>query len=278
MKFIENCSHKTTCEDSGTIVCIDCGLVIQEQVFKFGSLKVSKPNSITSISDYNSKSFLNFHCGEYNIEQICEINHINEDIRMQAIKKYYDIYTKERKKGVTLHPNVVGAYSLFFSCNKNNAIRSRTEISNMFQIPVKQLNKIENRVRKNETFIENISPSDLLCRINVSDLSFKEKRELGSISDEIFSQVCATPNAVLGFVLFKYLQRKNENMNNKKKITLHSIAKICNITPSCIKRLIVERGKINFPISMYNMILYVLMFSFCALRPRFSSIVLFFLC
>lgn len=189
------------------------------------------------------------------LEQLVKIGHnyhMSGPVLSCAQKEIRRIYDTHRKKGYSLCSNSLAAYALYFACQKHNVARSKSEIVNMFGVTCKSLNKIETMISKQESRIDILKPSDLLPRIllfNKYNISFYHQTQLGYLANKIFFNVCSTPNAVLGYVIYQFFNSeyfKHYYVKPKKKISMLQISNMCGITSSCIKRIVKDRGSINF--------------------------------
>ena len=269
-----SCDHYYFCEDTkeGIEVCMECGLVLKEQIFKSNSSNMSfSKNSIKRTKKKPTlKTRKKINQGHDIILNTCKRFHITDIIMIDAINTFDQMIREKNSKGASLDETAIAAYSLYRTCQIHNALRSKFEIASMFNISVKKLNKMESCFTKHESYIDTMLPSHLIPRIHFLQLHkipYKVIRDLGLLADDFYRQVCATPNSILGYVLYEFfnsdhflkykksicadeLKSKSNNKKKKKaerrKISMSFVAEMCGISPSGIRRILSEKGKINF--------------------------------
>ena len=264
MDVIRNCAHYYTCDDysGGCVVCMDCGLVIQEQLFldpvssPYRNLNKRKSNDYDPLVTKNVKSShrtkAKILSGKELILTVCKSNQLTDVICNEALKLLEAYISQRAKRGVQINESLYAGLALYNACVNNNAVRSKAEIASMMFISVKSLNRLESDFKRQESYIDNVLPSKLLPRVGLLSslkVKFKTYKALGKLADLLYGTMCASPNSVLGFVLHQFLNSKKyystikkTSTKKKNKYTLVYVANLCGITPSCIQRIIKLKG------------------------------------
>ena len=261
MDVIRNCLHYTTCDDysGGCVVCMDCGLVLETQLFsdplaspfsyqsKSGKREEALPSKKTS-----EKTLEKITSGKELILTVCRRHELTDFICRQASELFHDYIRQKAKRGVQIDEALYAGLALYNACCQNNVARSKAEIAGMLFINVKKLNRLESDFRRGESYIDHTFPSKLLPRISVltnEQVSYKTCVALATLADELYETMCATPNSVLGYVLYEYLNSsyfQTLQQGPAKKYSLVYVASMCGITPSCIQRIIRLKGRLEF--------------------------------
>lgn len=153
------------------------------------------------------------------IETVCSNNHIAKVIEEEAIFQFYN--SKEQAKS-----NAFAAYCIYLACTIHQAARSLIEIAKMCFVNVSDISYFK-------TDEIDIIPSDLteraLEKLEIS--SFKFKVRVKHFSDIIFNDLlrCSPPQSALAVAVVA--------LNNDKTVTQNAIAKACDTSLSCLRRL-----------------------------------------
>lgn len=181
---------------------------------------------------------------------------IIDDIITESVHIFKDMIKSNAKKGVRLKENIFAALAFYIACKTYDAPRSRAEVCLMFHIDLKTLNKLESHNFKHQSYIDTANPSIFLPRVhilNVAQIDYKIKKEIADTADRLVTEMCATPISVMGYVLFMFLNSpcfpslcKNPEFKPKPKYSMTYVGELCRISPSCIRRILDQRGKISF--------------------------------
>ena len=229
MQYIRECFHVNSIDDysNGCKVCLDCGLVLQEQLFTHRN-----PNTCLSVIKYNDDSMFSKNNIKYFLIECLERAHF------QNVTYIVDhLFTSICK---LKHIDQVHAFAIkcYEYCKLNNIARTKNEICEIFQITPKQYNNAESRLYKKKSQIDVLKPSVLLPRISNLQLSHSDKLELGAIADNLSKRLNASPGSIMAYVLYTYSHTKTFNWLHKKKLTLAACAVLCKVSPTSIRRLI----------------------------------------
>ena len=242
------------------MVCMDCGLVIEEQLFldptanpyrNPSKRKASETDRFPNYYEQSTKSRrtkVKILTGKELVLNVCQRHQLTDIICNEAIKLLEAYINQRAKRGVQINESLYASLALYNTCVSNNVARSKSEIASMFFISVKSLNRLESDFKKEETYIDNVLPSKLIPRVVLlsnSNVNYKICNALGRLADSLYATMCASPNSVLGYVLYQYLNSEYFKGNDeKRKYSLIYVANLCGITPSCIQRIIKLKGKL----------------------------------
>lgn len=231
----DDCSHRNQITDysSGTEVCTDCGLVIENQIFTYSEAG----NCSFSCKENSSKSFYasqNFHLqlGVETIHDVCSTHHISNVICKTACQLLFD----QEKNIKPTNMLCVAAHCLLEASKKHQAPRTDQEICYMFKVPPKSLYRRGKRQEEQEVLqIDETKPSDIMPRINFPfQLLYSQRMKLAKRADALFSVVDACPKTCLAYIIYdKYGQKKDGPL----KLSMCKVAKMCHVSPTSIKRL-----------------------------------------
>lgn len=218
----KSCLHEDYPIDvsGGSETCTGCGLVL-------GPIYVHSYHSDSSFSEDTQPT---------EIKQVVDRYSLPAPIEKAAL----DVLQRLPPQICKRNKSVATAYAMHEALCDFEVPRSRNEICRMFAITTKEFNGFQNRCFSlgagREPKIDTLKPSDLLPRVYISTLqkiSFDTLKLWAAMADKLYTQVSSTPASVLAFVIYKHMKASR----NKRWATMSDIAKICNVSPTSIKRL-----------------------------------------
>ena len=235
-----SCQHHLYPIDTelGVETCTGCGLVLGP-VYSYG------------VSDSSP-----IECKQPTIiQQIADRYNIPSAIEKEASQVYKRISLHLRKR----HSLVAMAYALHQACVSCEAPRSLNEICSMFDIPVKDLSSFQSKCHRLEPQVNLMQPSDFLPRLVFPrPIPYQTMSDWATFADNLYKRVASTPVSVLAFVMYKYLKLQKQNSRIKPCIdgTMSNIAKICNVSPTSIKRLNRSTKRLNIDTKLRTLIVH----------------------
>ena len=251
----------------GCVVCINCGYVIDSKLFvdpltsrslsQIQMKKItketvtcsnaSKPKAIVEKLVEEKKLSIGARkklaWGKELLVNICKNNQLTDDIVKNASVLLEAFISKMAKRGVQINISVYTGFALYVSCVNHGVPRSKIESANMFFVSVKQLNKLESELNKNQTYIDVMHPSQVLPRVYIlcdKKVSFKTCQALAEMADKLENEICAHPLTVLAYVIYKYLNSSvfQKTLSKENYYSMNFVCSIIGITPATIQRLL----------------------------------------
>ena len=248
------CNHSDTILDSysATEVCTSCGLVLNDALTytdlhpNHGSMK-EMTHSIYPCETYMDKKSKNKiiksvskpNCEEFLTKIVNRLN-LPYSTLQHALNRSQDISSGKSKLN---HEHVL-AYALYITCKLENCPRSLIEISNVSNISIKNLRRIEKyfSLEKNNQRTKSLSAKDLLYTFYpFLDLSFQDLKVILSMLENSSSSVQFSPSTEAAGLVYLYI-RKNSN----KSCTIKKISDVFQTTPMSIYRYKNDYNKSKF--------------------------------
>lgn len=212
-----DCNHENlvTDEREGTVVCINCGLVIEDRIFLSRNLineEIENKNEIYELLfDFAER----FHIVKKNIDEIIDrYQMVNEKIELKFYKK-----------------EEVLVFCIYENLNKNNISLLLEQILIFFPNV-----RNEKKVYEIETLLSSDCPKlivedSLIHRcLSYLDFSFKQKQEIVKIFEKVKYKVDFSPKTIIGSIIYMFCKC------NKLKIQLKNICNVCEISQSSVNR------------------------------------------
>ena len=195
---------------------ICCGYIINDH--RSGDLICEKCGKIQTNLDSDIALNLPLQRHDF-IETVCANNHISKIIENEAISYYF----KQRKKPDN---NAYAAYCIYIACKTHDAARSLIEISKMCFVNINEIGHY------NQGEI-NILPSDIAERAlaNLDIFDYTLIKSVKKLSDVIYHDLLrgSPPQSALAVAVF--------TLCDLKHLTQNRIAKACDTSSSCLRRL-----------------------------------------
>lgn len=232
------CSHKNKVEDygSGTEVCTDCGLVVQDQLFKCYNQNSLQLRSIKDCSRGEAcYSNYSLQKGIDLIYDVCS----QFNITPQLCKTACALFVKSAKNNLKpSNINYIAAESFLKSSIRNQVPRTNDEICFMFKIDSKNFFKRSKKINQNvKVQIDGLKPSNIFPRLHFPFcVDFNLQSAICMKADDVFVKVNSCPKTVLAYVIYNTFS-KSKQKSSQMRLTMKQAATICNVSPTSIKRL-----------------------------------------
>lgn len=215
-----SCEHSNyeSCLSDGQEVCTGCGLVL-------GPIYVYNTNFGSSYLEEEQPTELHQVVDRFSIPGpiAAEANNAFQHLPFNLVKR---------------NRQVAMAYAMYQAFSLHKVRRSRNEVCRMFNVSTKEFNTFQSRCHISEPKVDLVKPSDLLPRVDFRDkVSYETMQLWARLADNLYTQVSSTPASVLAFVVYKHLRHRKPQTRPRKIVTMADIAKICNVSPTSIKRL-----------------------------------------
>jgi len=206
---MECCGYLISDEHEGTQICVNCHQ-------SFNDLKNYGTNMDSELSfiQNNTKVLLE------QLKNVCANNHIEQSVE----KLCSDYLLKIEKPKIN---DVI--YCLHKACSYLGGARSLKEISDMFQLPVKNLSMYEG-------IADIVNPSDLVARAcnRLAITRFQDIVTIGKKADDLRDTFLSAspPQSAVALAIMKHVQTCKF-----LSITLVDIAQASGVSISCLRRL-----------------------------------------
>jgi len=195
----------------GTFVCLVCSRVV-DQVYA---------QDVVS-------SFSNISVIDNMITNICANSNFDDSIRAEAQAIFEQTKSKIRKH--RFKECELCAYAIYKALTKMHTPISAREIIQISNVSLSKIWEIEKLCDENSMFNSGKEIRHYLERYSkYCNISFKDTRKMLSVSDKAYS-ICInhSPQNVAVSILYLYT----------KAFSVQGLAKICNVSPSCVYRIV----------------------------------------
>lgn len=237
----KNSTWKIIDFQNGTEVCTRCGKVTLSEIFScYNNINGGSYPSITNAFSnlkIEEEEKTQFSYNLMSASELCKdvLNsfHVSQDLIDLTCKKLHQLKDKLKPGNI----DQISAICFENACIEQNVQRTKNEICQMFKISPKSLQTKKGKIDLNKNQIDTIKPSQIFPRLQFPfKVPYKIEMYIKNKADEIYGKVNATPNAVIGYVMYTYMLEKDNELV-KKKMSMNEVSKFCMISSTSIKRL-----------------------------------------
>lgn len=220
------CDHKYIVEDlhEGTIVCVDCCLVIEEQLF------MPSYEHTTHISCQQNKGQSSIECAsESLLRNVCDRLHIPKNVLDDSIEQYTTLksYFKEKK---TFKADDIAAFALYDTLSRHSASRSMGEIESHTNVLHGAIWAIESALCSTTTVVNVCDLIDSHCKS--LEIPFYYTSIMKNIVENIKGLGATHPRCLSALVIYLYCKEINI------KLTMKQVCIVCQVSSPTIHKII----------------------------------------
>jgi len=236
------CNHKNVITDyqNGAEVCTDCGLVLEDKIFRYCH-NTSSGQEYKQITNEIEDEYWIGMTNQLFLSATNLIREISEKFNIPNIVCSYacKLLAKNETQLKTNNVSQICAFYFYESAKHFNVERTFLEICYMFNVSTKKFLSKAAKVTKSKCQIDDLLPSHQLPRIEFNPpLSFKDLKKIGFQADKLFARVNACPNSVLAFTIYQYFVISP----SIKKMSMNKVSYLCHVSATSIKRLNTEKN------------------------------------
>lgn len=231
---IDSCSHPEASiysdEKDGTLVCMDCGLVLEENLPLLQNIKLEDPRGEKDEKLEKLKSKIRVFGVrlEQSEQKIFLLDWIeNGHLPLCVIDQTWSWSKRmiDKLEPENIHPRdkmyfnleEFTAIALYQTLCKQNNPRSLTIISSISGVPVKKLWRLA-RIFPLAFNFENLRPSNWMPGLYTHlPISFKESVHIGKIADWLQQDFAFNPLSLLTIIVYAYLIQRKDRLAIAKK-------------------------------------------------------------
>ena len=207
---MRDCHHLNTtiCQTEGMQVCLDCSLVIADNL-SYDEIYIKKETNIATLQDVEAKispTLKNF------IHEICHRMNVYNIIIPIIIKKFMKLQKRNKK----FDENLVAAYCIYSSLKQEDCPRSMKTLSYHTGFSTKLIWSVERYFSERNqplTAAAILSTYYTYLDFDYSDLQKMKKMIKSNSIDKDFA-----PSTVAGAIFYLYCKQNNNKKYNVKKI------------------------------------------------------------
>lgn len=220
------CIHKSTVEDyrEGTVVCIDCGLVVDDKLMSVGPIVKSKMLESEKMREDQLSNYL---------ADIVANNMIPTYIIPVTINYFKCVKNKLNNGGKRFPDKIIIAYALYESLHSEGIPRTAQEIAYFSNCPASKLWDIESILNLNQSLGNPVNYIERYCTL--LGLKYSDTKLVKSRVEKM-NQV-ARPQCLAALALYLYCKE------NQLKISLKTICDVCAVSTTNIHAMLRRKNK-----------------------------------